>query len=91
MVASIGRTSIKKRRTFVVVASFVVRGLGHGPVTLQLHTFVPRSCLIASSSGIPAMHNGIQEMLAGTFALRVAGVFVDGRPAHMHSHPLRCR
>ena len=36
------------------------------------------------------MPNGIQELPAGTFALHVAGVFVDGRPAHIHSHPLRC-
>ena len=39
--------------------------------------------------GKAAMHNGIQELPADTFALHVAGVFFDGRPAHMHSHPLR--
>ena len=38
--------------------------------------------------GIPAMHNGIQELPAGKFTLHVAGVFADGRPAHMHCHPL---
>ena len=31
-----------------------------------------------------------RKLPAGTFALHVAGVFVDGRPAHIHSHPLRC-
>ena len=75
-------------------------GLGSWPsgTPAAHYSIVPRSCLITSSSGlgsgptdgIPAMPNGIQELPAGTFALHVAGVFVDGRPAHIHSHPLRC-
>ena len=73
-------------------------GLGSWPsgTPAAHYSIVPKSCLITSSSGsgsgptdgIPAMPNGIQELPAGTFALHVAGVFVDGRPAHIHSHPL---
>ena len=66
-------------------------------MTIQRHSIVPRSCLITSSGaegpgpmgGKPAMHNGIEGLPEGTFTLHVPGVFVNGRTAHVHYHPMR--
>ena len=59
--------------------------LSQAPIHDKLSQQVQQVC---PQVGIPAIHKGAQVLLIGTFTLQPAIVFVNGRPVHMHSHPL---